>query len=36
MTKPAQGLTKQQILLAVGLGVVVFGGMFLALVKFGV
>jgi hypothetical protein len=35
--KPAaQGLTTQQILLAVGLGVVVFGGMFLALMKFGV
>lgn len=33
--KPPQTLTRQQILLAVGLGVVVFGGMFLALLKFG-
>jgi len=32
---PKQALTNNQILLAVGLGVVVFGGVFLALVKFG-
>ncbi|HTX40060.1 MAG TPA: M48 family metalloprotease [Bryobacteraceae bacterium] len=33
--KPPQSLTRQQILIAVGLGVVVFGGMFVALLKFG-
>jgi heat shock protein HtpX len=34
--KQPQGLTPTQILVAVGLGALVFGGMFLALMKFGI